>query len=106
MAGLGLLVCTLGILGPSSVLTLLATRWGHRNRERPAVRAFRQGMAPIVVGVLLSTAWLLAKAGGDWTRDGRLWLLALVAMLLVWRTRIHLLWLLGVGALLGGLGLL
>jgi chromate transporter len=104
LAALGLLVCTLGILGPSSVLTLLATRWGHRNRERLAVRAFRLGMAPLVVGVLLSTAWLLGRAGGDWTRDARLWALSLLATLLVWRTRIHLLWLLGVGALLGGLG--
>jgi chromate transporter len=87
------------------VLTLLATRWGHRNRERLSVRAFRQGMAPIVVGVLLSTAWLLGRAGGEWPRDGRLWLLSAVTALLVWRTRIHLLWLLGAGALLGGLGL-
>lgn len=105
LATLGMAVCTVGILAPSSLLTLLATRWGHRNRERLSVRAFRQGMAPIVVGVLLSTAWLLARASGDWTRDGRLWLLTAVVMLLVWRTRMHLLWLLAGGALLGGLGL-
>jgi chromate transporter len=30
--------------------------------------------------------------------------LAAVTALLVWRTRIHLLWLLGAGAVLGGLG--
>jgi chromate transporter len=105
LASLGVAVCTVGILVPSSVLTLLATRWGHRNRERLAVRAFRQGMAPIVVGVLLSTAWLLGRAGGEWSHDARLWLLSGVTALLVWRTRIHLLWLLGAGALLGGLGL-
>ncbi|WP_157270000.1 chromate transporter [Azohydromonas aeria] len=105
LALLGLAVCTVGMLAPSSLLTLLATRWSQRNRERPAVRAFRQGMAPIVVGVLLSTAWLLGRAGGDWRRDGLLWLLSGVVTLLVWRTRIHLLWLLGAGALLGGFGL-
>jgi chromate transporter len=32
------------------------------------------------------------------------WLLTLVATVVVWRTRIHMLWLLGVGALLGVLG--
>ena len=58
----------------------------------------------IVVGVLLSTAWLLARASGDWTRDGRLWLLTAVVTLVVWRTRMHLLWLLAGGAVLGGLG--
>jgi chromate transporter len=30
---------------------------------------------------------------------------ALVSTLIVWRTRVHLLWLLGAGALLGALGL-
>ncbi|WP_298231484.1 chromate transporter [uncultured Azohydromonas sp.] len=104
LAVLGMAVCTVGILAPSSLLTLLATRWGHRHRERLSVRAFRQGMAPIVVGVLLSTAWLLARASGDWTRDGRLWLLTAVVTLVVWRTRMHLLWLLAGGAVLGGLG--
>ncbi|NML18253.1 chromate transporter [Azohydromonas caseinilytica] len=104
LAALGVAVCTVGILAPSSLLTLLATRWGHRNRERLSVRAFRQGMAPIVVGVLLSTAWLLGRASGDWSRDARLWGLSAVVTLLVWRTRIHLLWLLAGGALLGGLG--
>jgi chromate transporter len=105
LATLGVAVCTVGILVPSSVLTLLATRWGHRNRERLSVRAFRQGMAPIVVGVLLSTAWLLGRAGGDWRHDAWLWVLSAVTALLVWRTRIHLLWLLGAGAVLGALGL-
>ena len=104
LASLGVVVCVLGILAPSSVLTLLATRWGHRNRERLSVRAFRQGMAPIVVGVLLSTAWLLGRASGEWAHDARLWGLTAVVTLLVWRTRVHLLWLLAGGALLGGLG--
>ena len=35
-----------------------------------------------------------------------LYLLTLCATLLVWRTRIHLLWLIGAGAVLGALGLL
>jgi chromate transporter len=33
-----------------------------------------------------------------------LWLLSAVAALIVWRTRVHLLWLLGAGALLGAVG--
>lgn len=105
LALLGVAVCTLGMLAPSSLLTLWAARLGHKHRERPAVRAFRQGMGPIVVGVLLSTAWLLGRAEGNWHSDWRLWLLGAVVTLLVWRTRVHLLWLLGAGAVLGALGL-
>ena len=101
---LGALVCMLGIMLPSSLLTWAATRWAHKNRERRAVRAFKQGMAPLVIGLILATAWVLGKAHGDAARDWPLWLLTTVTTLLVWRTRLHLLWLLAGGALLGALG--
>ncbi|SFE80712.1 chromate transporter [Paracidovorax wautersii] len=101
---LGVLLCMAGIMLPSSLLTWAATRWAHRNRERWAVRAFKQGMAPLVVGLMLATAWVLASAHGSLEHDWRLWCLTGVSMLLVWRTRLHLLWLLGAGAVLGALG--
>ena len=104
---LGVLICMSGILLPSSLLAWQASRWGQRNRGRRSVRAFKQGMAPLVVGLLLATGWLLSSAGGasgQPTREWRLWLLSLACTLLVWRTRLHLLWLLGLGALLGAMG--
>ncbi|WP_020656869.1 chromate transporter [Massilia niastensis] len=102
-AALGVFTTMLGIMLPSTVFTYQVAQWGHRNRELRAVRAFKQGMAPLVIGMLLSTAWLLATAGGG--AGWRLWLLAVASGLLIWRTRIHLLWLLGAGALLGAFGL-
>jgi chromate transporter len=93
-----------GILLPSSTLTYLAARWGHRNRELRAVRAFKQGMSPIVISLLISTGWILASAHSDPARDWPLWLLTAATALVVWRTRIHLLWLLGIGAVLGWFG--
>ncbi|MBZ8140783.1 chromate transporter [Rubrivivax gelatinosus] len=106
LAGLlGAVVCVVGVLTPSSLLTLLATRWCQRHRERLAVRAFRQGLSSLVVGVMLATSWLLARPSGRWREDGLLWLLTLVSALLVWRTRLHLLWLIAAGGVLGGLGL-
>jgi chromate transporter len=102
----GLAVTLVGIMLPSTTLTYFATRWGHRNRERRAVRAFKQGMAPVVIGLLLATAWVLAAANGAATAVAwHLWLLTAVAAFVVWRTRIHLLWLLAAGALLGALGI-
>jgi chromate transporter len=102
---LGLATTMVGIMLPSTTLTYLATRWGHRNRERRGVRAFKQGMAPVVIGLLTATAWVLATGNqaGD-APPWHLWLLTAVATVIVWRTRVHLLWLLGAGALLGGLG--
>ena len=102
---LGMVLSMVGIMLPSTTLTWLATRWGHRNRERRSVRAFKQGMAPVVIGLLLATAWLLGSAHSNPATDWALWLLTAVCALLVWRTRLHLLWLLGAGALLGALGL-
>ncbi|MFM9998914.1 MAG: chromate transporter [Burkholderiaceae bacterium] len=101
---LGMSVAMLGILLPSTCLTYGAARWGHRHQGLRSVRAFKQAMAPIVVALLVATGWILSAAHSDFERDWRVWLLTLVATLLVWRTKIHLLWLLGTGALLGALG--
>jgi chromate transporter len=105
-AVLGVTVSMLGIILPSSTLTYLASRWSHANRELRAVRAFKQGMAPIVIALLIGTGWILASAHGDPARDWPLWLTTLVSALIVWRTRLHLLWLLAAGALLGWFGIL
>lgn len=103
---MGVLVALSGILIPSTTLTYLATRWGHRNRDLRAVRAFKQGMAPIVVALLIATGWILATANSGMLQDWPLWLAAVMTALVVWRTKLHMLWLLGAGALLGWFGLL
>lgn len=100
----GALVALAGILLPSTVVTYLASQWGHRNGHLRAVRAFKQGMAPVVIGLLLSTGWILAAAPGGLRATGPLALLTGATALLVWRTRIHLLWLLAAGALFGIFG--
>lgn len=105
LAVLGVLLALGGILLPSTTLTFLVTRWLHHNRELRAVRAFKQGMAPIVVALLIATGWLLGSPPPRSLQQWPLWLLTLCATILVWRTKLHLLWLLGAGALLGALGL-
>jgi len=97
----GVAVTMLGILIPSTTLTYLAARWGHQNRQLIGVRAFKQGLAPVVVGLMVSVGVILAKASGNPATDWPLWLVSGVAGLLIWRTRIHLLWLLAAGALAG-----
>ena len=101
----GMLLAMLGVLLPSTTLTLLASRWSHRNRDLRAVRAFKQGMAPVVVGLLMATSTILAINTGSSLTHWPLWLLAGASALIVWRTKLHLLWLLGAGALLGWWGL-
>jgi chromate transporter len=102
---LGMALAMLGSLLPSCTLNYLATRWAHRNQHLLAVRAFKTGMSPIVIGLLLSIGWLLSAAHDQPARDWPLWLLTACTTLLVWKTRLHLLVLMATGALLGSLGL-
>lgn len=104
LACLGVLVPMLGIMLPSSILTYTATRWAHRHRDKIGIRAFKSGMAPIVIALLLATAWLLTLSHDAPARDWPLYVLTLLTTLVVWRTKVHMLWLIGAGALLGALG--
>lgn len=101
---LGVLVAMTGILIPSTTLTYVAASWGHRNRELRSVRAFKQGMAPIVVALLIATGWILASSDGSTLNQWPLWLTTVITALIVWRTQMHMLWLLGAGAWLGWFG--
>ena len=107
---LGMLMTMLGILIPSTTLTYITAQWGHRNRELRAVRAFKQGMSPIVVALLVATGWILAATNstqqGEVLHNWPVWLLTVITAVVVWRSKIHLLWLLGAGALLGWFGLI
>lgn len=104
LASLGVVVAMLGIMLPSSVLTYTAIRWAHQHRDNIGIRAFKSGMAPIVIALLLATAWLLSAAHNQPARDWPLYVLTISTLLLVWHTKVHMLWLIGAGALLGALG--
>lgn len=103
---LGVLITMVGITLPSSILTYQATQWAHKNRNMRSVRAFKTGMAPIVIGLLVSTGWLLSAAHRDLQQDWKLWLVTATATLLVMKTSIHLLWMIAIGGALGAAGLL
>lgn len=98
----GAAVALLGMLIPSTTLALAATRWGRKRRESRGVRAFVAGMAPITIGLLLSTgvvlALPLARVPGAWLLIG-----ATVALSLA--TRLSPVWLIASGALAGATGL-
>lgn len=85
---------------PCSALTLAAGRWVRRHREHLALRAFHAGMAPVAIALLAATAWLIAAQSPGAVHH----VVTLVTALLVWRTRVHLLLLIGAGGALGALG--
>ncbi|MGQ0580158.1 MAG: chromate transporter [Betaproteobacteria bacterium] len=89
-----------GIMLPSTTVALAAARWSHARRDWLAVRAFKAGMAPIVIALMFATGWILTAETPGWRHV----LLTVTAALLVWRTRLHLLVMIAVGAIIGGLG--
>ena len=102
----GALLCMVGIMLPSSTVVFVTAGWVQRNRDLRAVRAFKQGMGPVVIAMLIASGWTLATANTEASRDWSLWLVTAVATLVVWRTKIPMLWLLAAGAVLGASGLL
>ncbi len=97
----GLLVSLVGILLPSTTLALAATRWGQRRRHTRGVRAFVAGMAPVTIGLLGSTGWVLAEPMLG-KPGAAVLLVGTVAVMAA--TKISPVWLIAVGAVVGALG--
>jgi chromate transporter len=95
-----------GIMLPSTVLTLTATRWMRAHRSHIAVRAFSAGMMPLTLGLIIATGWLLALPllRADEHRWGMLALIA-ATIALTLKTRLGLVWMVLGGGVLGALGL-
>ncbi len=104
---LGAGVALIGILLPSTLLSLGVSRWGSSRRDTPGVQAFTAGFAPVTVGLLLATGWVLAQPfiGGGTQPYGALALIGLT-VLLMHRTKLAPIWLILAGGLAGAFGLI
>jgi chromate transporter len=101
----GAMATLVGTLLPSTLLTLYATRWGERRRDARLLRAFRFGLAPLTLGLLLATGWILFEpaAAGD-ARWGST-MLAATTLAVMLRTRSSPLVPIALGAVAGAMGL-
>jgi len=102
IAGLAGVAATLaGSLLPSTTLALAAARYGDRYREARTMRAFSAGMAPLTLGLLLATGWVLtAPVRNSW---GAMLLVPLTVLLLL-KTAVSPIWLVAAGAVVGAMG--
>lgn len=99
IAGLpGMLVSSFAKFGPSSVVTILVLRLWDRFKDHPWRVVAQQGIFPVTVGLVAASAALITAASVD------TWFLGVIAAVVAalgWRTRLHPLWLLLGGALIG-----
>ncbi|WP_116793018.1 chromate transporter [Achromobacter dolens] len=94
----GMLVTTLAKFGPSSIITIIALGLWERFKDRPWRGVIQAGIFPMTVGLVAGLAALITEA------SAHTWLLGAitaVVALLGSVTRIHPLWLLFGGALVG-----
>lgn len=98
----GALAATLGMCLPMSLLIFLLFGHWERFRDAPWRQAIQLGVAPLAVGLVASSAFLIARTTSP-NLTG--WLLVLSVILLQLHTRIHPLWLIAGGAVCGVLGL-
>ena len=98
------LMVLFAIMLPSSLLTYKFASWANHRQEHLGIKAFKAGLTPVVIALLASTAWLIASQVPE---APVAWLPAVMSVataIMVWRTRVHLLWLIGCGAAIGAMG--
>ena len=98
----GALAATLAMLLPGVIFSLTMVTLQARNPNSPFQIAFRRGLAPIAIGLMFSTGWVLLRSvGHDWVGLG----ITLATMAALLRTRLNPLLLLAAGAVAGVSGL-
>jgi chromate transporter len=98
----GALVATVAMCGPSSLLTYYVAHAWDRFRDAPLRIAIQRALAPVTVGLILASGYVLMRANDHAWPAYAVTGAALVAML---ATRLHPLWMLAAGAMLGALGI-
>ncbi|MDE2228076.1 MAG: chromate transporter [Alphaproteobacteria bacterium] len=98
---LGAVVATAAMMGPSWVLTFTVFRAWDKFKYQPWCMAIQNGLAPVTVGLVASSAFLLAR---DADRDAIAFGLTAATAALAYWTRINPLWAFGVAAILGVAG--
>ena len=97
-AQMSLLAATLGMIGPSSLLTGLSAGAWHRFRERPWRRRIQAALVPVTVGLIMAGAGLLVASTAQGAPTAGITLGVTAAVL---ATRVHPLALLAAGAAAG-----
>lgn len=99
----GAIVAMLAMCAPTSVLTYHIAHAWDRFRDAPLRIAIQRAIAPVTVGLVLSSGYVLTRVA-DHTVVA--YVVTAVTVLFAMTTRLHPLWMLGAGAALGALGVL
>ncbi|MFM9970967.1 MAG: chromate transporter [Burkholderiales bacterium] len=94
----GAVAVTVALFLPGAIMTSALIHLNTRNPDTILALAIRRGLAPVTIGLTLSTGWVMTVTIADHWQG---LVLALLTALLVTRTRLNPLWLMGAGAVIG-----
>jgi chromate transporter len=98
----GVVAAFVGTTIPYLTLTLCASRFGQRYQNHPWLLAYKKGLSPIAIALLCSSGFVLISA--DLSIGTAL--VTFVSTILVWKTKVRMLWLMIAGGAIGALGVL
>jgi chromate transporter len=94
----GAIATTLGVLIPATVFSLIASALHAQHADAPLALAVRRGLAPVALGFMLASGWLLLRSvEHGWAG----YVIALVTFVVAAATRLNPLWLMAAGAAAG-----
>jgi len=94
----GMLVTSVAKFGPSSLVTIVALHAWDRFKDRPWRRHAQSGLIPVTAGIVAASAAVIAQASNP---TAIAWAIAAFTAVMALKTRIHPLWLLAAGSLIG-----
>jgi chromate transporter len=94
----GMLVTSVAKFGPSSLVTIVALHAWDRFKDRPWRRHAQSGLIPVTAGIVAASAAVIAQASNP---TAIAWAITAFTAVMALKTRIHPLWLLAAGSLIG-----
>ncbi len=99
---MGMLVTTIAKFGPSSIITIIVLGLWERFKDKPWRGIVQAGIFPMTIGLVAASASLITEAS---VHSWLLGLITAVVALVASTTRVHPLWLLLIGSLVGLVGI-
>lgn len=97
----GAFLATIAMMIPAGILVYLVSRVWEHAKDSPARKAVEKGFAPLTVGLILASAWIMSKAADH---DWRAYLLTGVCTVIFSATKINPLIIVAAAGLIGWLG--
>ena len=97
----GAVLATVAMMLPAGLLVFLVSRVWERAKNSPMRKAIEKGLAPLTVGLILASGWVMSKAADH---DWRAYLLTAICTAIFTTTKINPIFIVAAAGLVGWMG--